>query len=361
MKKIIGLLLIVCCLFSLVACGGEAYPPVESTEEEARTVIRLTVDNKTYEVRYELFRALFLAAQDEIDGGDRSVWTSPEKDEYIARARALVLDRACEIYSVLHLADRLGLNPYSSTVEKRIREYVALSVEGAYADNAVLINGFNSYEDYLAYLKENYLNYSVQALLFRYAIALDMISVYYKGEDENHIGALEYNNGDLRAFYESEECVRVLRAFLPKKYNTAEDAQTVRDSIAAAQDEEAAANIIIRNSVSADSEIRAGELIGRYSLDYLYYGKMTEAAFALGIGETSQIIRISSEAADGYFILYRCEKTEEHLQQNREAVADVYCENYIGALLHDIKIVLAKDASFDAYLDSLDYSAVSMD
>ena len=61
MKRIIATLLVLATILTVSACKKKAnYDPIESTEEEARTVMTFVMDEKEYEVKYELYRAFFL-------------------------------------------------------------------------------------------------------------------------------------------------------------------------------------------------------------------------------------------------------------------------------------------------------------
>ena len=121
MKKIIAILLALASLFTLASCNKDKeYPPVESSEEEARVVMTLSIDGKNYDVRYELYRAFFLTYKSEVDGKDESVWTGDEKDEYVAKIDAIILDRITEIYAAFALCERIGFDVYSKDVDKKI-------------------------------------------------------------------------------------------------------------------------------------------------------------------------------------------------------------------------------------------------
>ena len=89
-KSVIAVLLIVASLLSLFGCKKEKYPPVESTEEENKIVMRLQYQDKTYEVKYELYRAFFLNYKSQVDGGDESVWSGDNKAEYINKINELI-------------------------------------------------------------------------------------------------------------------------------------------------------------------------------------------------------------------------------------------------------------------------------
>ena len=114
MKKLTSIVLIIATLvlsiLSLASCTKNKYTPVESTAEEKKVVMTLSIDSDKYEVKYEIYRALFLELRDEVYGGDRSVWSVENKAEYIEKilqAYSLVgrlsQKNGCE---VLHLRNR---------------------------------------------------------------------------------------------------------------------------------------------------------------------------------------------------------------------------------------------------------------
>ena len=58
LKKLICALLTVAMLLALISCGD--YEPVPSTADEARTVMTFRIEGEKYELKYELYRCLFL-------------------------------------------------------------------------------------------------------------------------------------------------------------------------------------------------------------------------------------------------------------------------------------------------------------
>ena len=172
MKKVLAVAVALLTLFSVTACAGK-YKPVKSTREEAETVMRFNFDGEEYEVKYELYRALFLNYKNQVDGGDPSVWSGDNSEKYAKEIDALILNRAAEIYSVLAFAGKLGFDPYSKDIEKEISSRIEMSVDGNGAD----VVGFGGdYDAYLNSLKEINLNYSVQTLMLRYSIMLEKIN-----------------------------------------------------------------------------------------------------------------------------------------------------------------------------------------
>ena len=380
MKKILAILLALATVLTFAACNknkNKNYPPVESTKEEARTVMTLSIDGKTYDVRYELYRAFFLTYKSQVDGGNPDVWTGPDKDVYVEKINDLVINRIAEIYSAFAICERIDFDIYSSDVENKIKENIRISVEGGtYGSTAV--QGFDSYEDYLAALKAMNLNYSVQTLLFRYAIAVDAIDTYYIGtatsDDVNYditMGALKYSKDDVKTFYFSDECVRVLRASFPKgiSYTPLERAESLKAKLetAAAQcdalgdKEDKVRNAIIGSNLYLnDAELKSGYVIGRHNLERGYYGDMTDAAFSLAEGEVSDPISIATDVEDAYYVLYRTYKSEANFEANYDSIKYVYLMNYVGKISHGVADQLKTSVSLTDYLKTIDHSKIGM-
>lgn len=350
-RKLIALLLALSLTFLFVSCGEDEYPSVESTDEELKTVMTLSYGEERYDIPYELYRAFFLQLKSAVDGGNSAVWSSSDKNTYIEKIDAMIKSRIAEIYAVFYLCEQVDIDPHSKEIDEEIKEYVKVSVEGGDIGN-VRIEGFGGdYEAYLASLKEMYVNSSVSQLLLRYTIALEKLNLYYAGNQnsnnpEENKGALEYTKEDVKAFYDGDECVRVLRAFLPSEAFTAERAGEIRDSIAAKDGEGAVANYMIQYTLIGGKDVKNGEPIGKYSLDKRYYGEITEVAFSLGIGETSEPISLNTQNELGYSILYKAEKSDTHFNDCYGDVEAVYIQNEIGKILYSAEAELIRSAAF---------------
>ena len=378
MKKIIAIILALASLLALVSCGKKnEYPPVESTEEESRTVMTLEIDGKVYNVKYELYRAFFLTYKKQVDGGDGSVWTGDNKNEYVEKIDKLIISRVAEIYAAFALCERIGFDLYSKDVEKKIEENIRISVEGGSYGSSV-IEGFDSYEDYLEALKAANLNYSVQTMLFRYAIAVDAIDTYYIGTASSDdvdinitVGNIKYTEDDVRDFYYSDDCVKVLRASFQKHISytpleKAENLSAALESAAASKDtldekEIAVVNAIMGNGLYSNAaEVRDGYVIGRYNLERSYYGEMTDVAFSLAEGEVSAPIEIVTDVEDAYYVLYKTYKNDEHFEQNYDRIKYVYLMNYVGEITHGVIVELENSVLYTDFLSNLNYADIKM-
>ena len=366
----LAVLLVVASLFSLVACSKPKYEPVESTDEENTVVMRLKYNDKVYDVKYELYRAFFLNYKSQIDGGDESVWNGENKAKYIEEINAIIIDKISHIYSALELARQCNINMYSKEVEEQIEEYIRISVEG---DIAMGVAGYGDYDKYLEALKKDNLNYQVQVLLYRYSIAVDKIQSYFMGnltedgkQPETTDGKLTYTQAEVKDFYYSDDCLRIMRAYINADYFTDDEAkeraERLRNSIIAAApmgDGEVALTIV-QNSTSSMADVEKG-VIAKHNLNEMYYSDLTEAAFALGAHGVSEIVPISDNLGKGLYILYRAEKSDGHFEKYYNYIVYTYLTEIIGQKHAEYAEALGASASFTDGYATVTHSSISMD
>ncbi len=362
MKKIIALLLIIAALFSLSGCMGTFYEPTPSTATEATTVMTFRIGGATYEMKYELYRFLFLNYKRTVDGGDESVWSGEKKDEYIAEIEEIIVERALDIFSVFALARREGIDPYSTAVGKTVNEYINTSVAQ-----------FGSHDEYRAHLKKNNANDSLQELFFRYAAVLGLLEEHYVGasssdelEDEFFEGgALEYTDEKVKKFYDSEECARILRlTFKEGAFSgTANTPESLREEMMgeAKKSEFNVASFIANHSLTDGREIERGYILGKHNLSDNIYGSLVEATFDLDVGEVSRVIKLHDGTEYIYHIIYRAAKSDEHYNENKTDVTFVYLTNELGRMLDEVADGMEDGAVRGQFLSTLDYSGISMD
>lgn len=364
MKKTVALILVLVlsCLM-LFSCSGY-YRPVANTEEEDTTVIKLSFGNEVYEVKYELYRFFFLNFKKEVDGGDDSVWLSAEKDSYIEKINNLIFARICDIYAIFSLAKEIGINVYSDAYDEAVLETVKVSVDGGVVSGTEYTGFDGDYNAYLDSLKEKNLNYSVQDLMIRYLIATNDIFYYFNGNVNNDAnpGALAYTKQDVLAFYNSDECVRVYQLYLSKSTTsfTKESASILRDEISRQTSEGDVIFTMIGNAPVGDN-IKDSTVIGKYNLGSLYYEELTRAAFELKINETSPVIEIKTPKDEGFYILYRTNKTNEHFEKCYDEIAGIYVDNVIEKKIIDRTNALLSGLTKTEAYSSIIHANVSMD
>lgn len=368
MKKFLFSILLIASLILVTSCKNSEYEPVESTEEEARVVMTLSVGGEEYEIKYELYRMLFLNNREAVDGGDDSVWTSSEKDEYISQINEIIVGHASEIYSAIHLAGTLGYDPYSKDADDKVAEYVKLSVEGNGAD----IEGHGSYDAYLASLKERNMNYAVADLLFRYSLALEAIDEYYMGTTDKVLGDIagefEFTEDDVRNYYFSDEAARILHIYFAKGVKTESEMNAYRD----AMDSESSAldvalyiintgsPIIPEELIDAQTRKVSGIVVGKHSYDTVYYSEYTDAAFSTDVGCVSDVIKITG-VGEGYYVIYKLEKTNEHFTERYDDIKSSYITNEEGKRILEIKAALEESVTLENAYSTVIHSSITME
>lgn len=362
MKRFLAAVIAIVTVLSVTACS-EKYKPVKSTKEEAKCVMSFTVGEEEYEVRYELYRALFLNYKNQVDGGDSAAWSGAESEKYITEINSLILEKAAEIYSVLALARELGFKPYSKDVEKQIKALIEESVDG--------VSFKGDYDAYLAHLKEININYSVQTLMLRYRLMQEKIFEYYVGFEDQALGHIDgdfqYSEEDVRAYYNSEESARFLYAFIGKKGTTdsKERAEALREKILAAETDYDVACLIISASPVIGPELLNGKnvtgtVIGKNVTGVEENTPYLDAAFSLEAGEVSEVIECGGENP-GYYIIYSLEKSEEHFAACYDTVKASYLENVLGGKLNEFSEKTAKSVRYTDEFSEIDHKNISMD
>lgn len=367
MKKILFLILTVSISLFLFSCSETEYEPVESTEEESRVVMTLEIDGEEYEVKYELYRMLFLNNKSTVDGGDDAVWSSDSKDEYIEEINKIIIKCAADIYSALHLANEIGYDVYSEDADALVEEYIRLSVEGNDAD----ITGHGSYEQYLASLSERNMNYAVADLIFRYSLALDAIDEYYIGTTDDVLGQLpgefEVTESAVREYYFGEESARVLHLYFSEDARDVSQMYTYRDIMESKSSELDVALYIINTGspivpeelIDTATRTVSGIMVGKYSFDEAYYSEYTETVFELDENRVSDVITVT-DGETGYYIIYKLEKSENHFTKRYDDIKNSYLSNEIGKVLYGIRADLSDSAEYTDTYSEINHSSISM-
>ncbi len=345
---------------ALISCGDE-YEPVESTKEEKETVMTISYDGEKYKIPYELYRALFLELKSSVDSGDDTVWTGEKKDTYVKKIDELILHRICEIYSVIHLCDKAGIDVYSRDFDDKVTEYIKTVV-----DTESKYGGFDGdYDKYLNSLKEINMNYSVADLLLRYAFGREALELHYIGNigddlsSDAALGEIKYTRDAVKNFYFNNDDSRQIISLMLQKSTTSFDydrAVEIRNTLASKSDAKSAGLYVAGFTGNPGSVV-----IGKYSYDKFYWSKYTDAAFSLEVGGTSQVITLKTDDFDGFAIIYRISPSEEYFNANYEEIANEYVRNEFGKLVEKASDGIKAGVEYTDALTNLDRSKVSIE
>ncbi len=353
-KTILAILLILSMLF-VSGCSNdeEKYPPVESTEEEAKVMFTLKAGDEEYEVRYELYRALFLNNKATVDKGNDAVWSGENAQIYIDQINEFIIHDAAEIFAAIHIAGEIGYDAYSKEADNKIKEFIAGAVEG---DSFQL--GHGSYDKYLENLKKNNLNYSAATLLYRYALAETAIESYYNDD-------YEYSREDVEAYYYGDDCARILQAYFPTGTISYSKVNDYRASLAEIDDEYALAVRIIGSTAATETDLIidgkvSGVLLGKTTLSQQDFHDYISTVFGLENGKVSKVITVENSNADGYYIVYKLDKTAEHFNDFYFLAENSYIENIIGGVLGGAETELSESVTFTSDYNSISHKDISM-
>ena len=349
MKKIFALLLACILLFSFAGCKDKKYEAQPSTEEESRVMMRLRYDGTTYDVRYELYRAFYLNLRADYPEGTLSHDDKEELEEKILRQIYL-------LYATLAMCESLDYDIYDADTEQRIEDFITVSVEGGYL-GSTYIEGYGSYEEYLASLKELNMNYAVQTLIFRYSIAKSLIDEHYRSAYGIYDDA---KREDVEAFYLGENTGRYLTLYLPRENFTYERAAEIADTLAKQTDEDAVFSKMVNYSALNLETLRAGQIITPYNLDPLTYATLTDVALTLSEGEVSDPVALYNSQNNGYIILYKADRSADHLNENYDSIVEEYINDKSGQELDRIYKEISKDVTFYPIYETLDRESIRM-
>lgn len=362
MKKISALLLIALMALTLIACGTGSYDPVPATDEESTKALTLTLDGKTYEVTYDLYRAMFLNYKDTVDGGNDEVWSSEGKDAYIEEINDLITDNISYIYAAFAVCENIGFDPFGEEANNEIQEYIKTAVDSE------PYNG--DYDAYLSSLKENGFNYEAHTLILRWGIATEAINNYYIGtlDEEDiqngiYVGSIEYTEEDIRDYYYSDNCALVLRGYINGAEHDAAWATEAHNEINSVltDGESEIRRTMAQYCSTTPGELQNGTLIGKHTLNPMRYSELTDAAFALKEGRLSSVIHIGAEGGGEYFILYRLYKNEAHFDANYTDVVAAFLNDSVGGIISSAKQALKDSATVTDFINELNYADISID
>ena len=303
MKKIISIIAIMLVFSSVVALSLTSCSKNEDENKIAEDECVLKIgENK---VSYGVYRYFFLNYK---GGYTEEQLNSAEKDKYYAEIDASAKRSIKSLYVIIDMAKGKGLSIDDKTVKSSVDSLIESIKESHISDKDK-----TGKKGYLAQLKENFMTEKV----FRFVASVDELEkqLFMKMTCED--GELFMSEEDEKKIIEGDEYIRILQIYI-----SADNGET-------AENNKKTAELVHKKAKTGEN---FDSLIGKYSSDfymtsdgyYINHGywsrEMEEAAYALSIGEISDIIELS----DGFHILKRLEKDSEYLTKNHDALIEQY-------------------------------------
>ena len=88
---------------------------------------------------------------------------------------------------------------------------------------------------------------------------------------------------------------------------------------------------------------------------------MTDAAFALELGEDSEPIEIVTDLESSYYVLYKAQKSDAHFEDNYDSIKYIYLMNCVGKMLYDVELEMKKNVGYSDFLNEINHADISMD
>ena len=324
LNKIISLILVMTmALLSLMSCGGKN-SPIESSEEDLRTVMTAG----EYEVPYELFRYFFMNFKNQFESTDENIWTGKDASEKKAELDASVVGAIKGVYAVLSLCKEYGI----SKDDKLILENVQATIDDT-------VDSYGGAKAYSKALAENYMTDSVYRLLV--AVDLCESELYNTMLD---VGVIDNSDEAALANINGSDFIRTIQILI--KNDAGDDIEENRKT----------ANDLLER-------IKRGEdmdtLIGRYSEDLSmtpdgYYSthlelieEYEEAAYKLEIDEVSEVV----ESYVGFHIIKRLSKEADYIEKNFKDLKTQYLTSAFYRLIEaeKDKINVVKNSLYESF------------
>lgn len=343
-RSALALFLVLAMLFTAVGCSG--YRAVKSSKEERATVLMLG----DIEVPYEMYRFYFLSELS-LSGKDPSTMDAATKEAFLAEINQKTLDELAGFYAILSLCKQYGLDVEEDDFDDAVDEGVITAVEG----NAST-SGYGDHDSYLAALKAGNMNDSVFRTMLRSQYAEKKLAALLRDT-----GVIKSDRKTVTDYIKSDECVRVTWLYIP--YELEESYNRTQREVIAAEAKQASDEKFFRMTHTlppaayTDAELEVGFYIGKYHLD-LYYEALTETAFSLEVGETSDWIH----AGDGMYLVRRFEKDKEYIENaaNLADFTEYYLINSFYKMVAEEKARLLQQVSYTDLYATFNFDTVKM-
>ena len=282
-------------LFSgLLSCRKNGASVLSSNAVETAAV--MTVDG--FEVPLEIYRYVALNYRADYESAHSpDVWESAEGPALLAELNADVEGTVARLYATLSLAKDYGID----ADDAYIRDAVDARMKDVYEDTAE-----NDYEAFDAYLR----TYNMTDGVYRFILRNDVLAEELMAKMVER-GEIPSDEESLEAALAGPEFVRIKQILVPSGNGKSD----------------------------AENEARAKELLtmaendsdGYYLARGTYHEAFENAAFSLGVGEISGVIRTDA----GWSILKRYDKEAGYLAEHFDDLANDYMSGLYNIRLEE--------------------------
>ncbi len=255
------------------------------------------------DVRYDVFRFAVLTERSALESKyGEDAFSDGASDELKEELRSGTVEYLKGIYAILSLCSDHGIGPDDPAIVDEANGLRASDVASAGGE-----------KEFLSSIREAGMNEYVYTFIIKAGVMND--ELYYALLNS---GAIESDETRVKELLESDECVRVKQILVTTKNRTDEHARELAEEARAL----AAGGADFDELISRYGEDMNmfGSTQGYYLMRGVMYREFEDAAFALGIGEVSEVIKTSA----GYSVIIRLEKDEDYMKNHFDSLAEDY-------------------------------------
>ncbi|MBQ7475271.1 MAG: peptidylprolyl isomerase [Clostridia bacterium] len=297
-----ALLLAAVFLFSLAAVGC-------GTKKDASVMKLGGID-----VRYDVYKFAVLTERKTLEtkyGKDALSGEVP--DEIKKELRDGAIDFLRNIYAVLSLAPEYGVTEDAPAVVDSANRVRLSDVAAAGGE-----------KEFLALIGEEGMTDEVYSFITRASVVSD--ELYYAMINQ---GAINSDEGFVRAFLEGDGCVRVKQVLVKNDERSDEEAKKLAEKVAGLAASGADFDELI-SEYNEDMSMFGGSQ-GYYLMRGVMYREFEDAAFSLDVGEASGVVRTPA----GYSVIKRYEKDESYMNNHIESLKKDYFASVFALRLEE--------------------------
>ena len=270
------------------------------------------------DVRYDVFRFAVLTERAALESKYGADAVSDATDEIKEELREGTVNYLRGIYAILSLAAEYGIGPDDPVI-----------VDGANKARAEDVASAGSESEFLASIREAGMNEYVYTFIIKSGLIND--ELYYAMLNS---GAIVSDEASVRSFLEGDGCVRVKQVLVTTKNRTDERARKIAEEARSLAADGADFDELI--SRYGEDMNMFGSTQGYYLMRGVMYREFEDAAFALDVGEVSDVVK----SLAGYSVIIRLEKDAEYMKNHFDDLSEDYfeaqyslaCEERAGSL-----------------------------
>lgn len=304
-------LILILAVLTIVSPLLSCSPKDKSNEKDSETVLVIG----GFEVPFELYRFAALTqktAYESMYGDD--VWTEDDADTMKESLKTDVLSYLKNMYAVLSLAKDYNISADDPTIERDFKSKRSSDI-ASYGDEDSFLEALAAQN-----MNDSVYRFMTTASLVKDELYYAMINAGNINDDEDFVK--DIINGD--------EFIRIKQILISNENGKSdeENLKTAKSVLSLAQNGENFEDLI---SEYNEDPYMFGNAHGYYMIKGVWRKDFENAAFALGVGEISDIVKTDS----GYSILKRYEKESDYMESSFDTLADAYYDSVFSLAIEN--------------------------